>query len=79
MGQDFLLYLNHVGLCTEEISEAGEAYVFPPPLLLCGHLTHHPRFVLLRLGNAVQGFTSVLFCLAMCLFDSRTDDHLCPM
>ncbi|KAF5369111.1 hypothetical protein D9615_010437 [Tricholomella constricta] len=24
-GQDFLLYLNHVGLCTEEISEAGEA------------------------------------------------------
>ncbi|KAJ7843550.1 hypothetical protein B0H14DRAFT_3689269 [Mycena olivaceomarginata] len=25
-GQDFLLYLNHVGLCTEEISEAGEGY-----------------------------------------------------
>ncbi|KAG5642317.1 hypothetical protein DXG03_003019 [Asterophora parasitica] len=27
MFDDFLLYLNHVGLCTEEISEAGEAYV----------------------------------------------------
>ncbi|RDB24439.1 Uncharacterized protein C4H3.03c [Hypsizygus marmoreus] len=25
MFEDFLLYLNHVGLCTEEISEAGEA------------------------------------------------------
>lgn len=25
--QDFLQYTNHVGLCTEEISEAGEAYV----------------------------------------------------
>jgi len=25
--QDFLLYLNHVGLCTEEISESGEGYV----------------------------------------------------
>lgn len=27
MFEDFLLYLNHVGLCTEEISEAGEACV----------------------------------------------------
>lgn len=25
--KDFLLYLNHVGLCTEEISEAGDACV----------------------------------------------------
>ena len=25
MFEDFLLYLNHVGLCTEEISDAGEA------------------------------------------------------
>lgn len=25
--KDFLLYLNHVGLCTEEISESGDAYV----------------------------------------------------
>ncbi|KAF8875652.1 hypothetical protein BD779DRAFT_1449971, partial [Infundibulicybe gibba] len=24
MFEDFLLYLNHVGLCTEEISDAGE-------------------------------------------------------
>jgi len=31
--QDFLLYLNHVGLCTEEISDAGEAYV-PTALLI---------------------------------------------
>ena len=27
MFEDFLLYLNHVGLCTEEISDAGEACV----------------------------------------------------
>lgn len=27
MFEDFLLYLNHVGLCTEEISDAGEGYV----------------------------------------------------
>ncbi|KAH7908229.1 glycoside hydrolase family 15 protein [Hygrophoropsis aurantiaca] len=27
MFEDFLMYLNHVGLCTEEISEAGEACV----------------------------------------------------
>lgn len=36
--QDFLQYSNHLGLCTEEISDAGEA-----------------------LGNAVQGFTYVVF------------------
>jgi hypothetical protein len=24
VGQDFLQYTNHVGLCTEEISQAGE-------------------------------------------------------
>ncbi|KAG6887678.1 hypothetical protein C0995_013593 [Termitomyces sp. Mi166 len=27
MFEDFLMYLNHVGLCTEEISDAGEAHV----------------------------------------------------
>lgn len=31
MFEDFLQYTNHLGLCTEEISDAGEAYV--PPLL----------------------------------------------
>lgn len=27
MFEDFLQYTNHLGLCTEEISDAGEAYV----------------------------------------------------
>ncbi|KAJ4488634.1 Six-hairpin glycosidase-like protein [Lentinula lateritia] len=35
MFEDFLLYLNHVGLCTEEISEAGEGN----PLSHCSHVT----------------------------------------
>ncbi|KAI5995051.1 glycoside hydrolase family 15 protein [Pisolithus albus] len=40
MFEDFLLYTNHVGLCTEEVTDAGDA-----------------------LGNAVQGFTYVVFRL----------------
>lgn len=34
--KDFLLYLNHVGLCSEEISESGEAYVKFKFLSSCG-------------------------------------------
>ena len=34
--KDFLLYLNQVGLCTEEISEAGEACVKSHFVFLCG-------------------------------------------
>jgi GH15 family glucan-1,4-alpha-glucosidase len=34
--KDFLLYLNHVGLCSEEISESGEAYVKFNYYLNCG-------------------------------------------
>lgn len=52
--KDFLLYLNHVGLCTEEISEAGDACVKFHYFFL------EAEFVLQRLGNAVQGFTYVL-------------------
>ncbi len=31
MFEDFLQYTNHLGLCTEEISDAGEAYVTSLP------------------------------------------------
>lgn len=33
--QDFLQYTNHVGLCTEEISAAGEAYVHTSLHYMC--------------------------------------------
>lgn len=32
--QDFLQYMNHVGLCTEEIGPAGEGLVFLPSSVL---------------------------------------------
>ena len=51
--QDFLLYSNHLGLCTEEISEAGEGFVVDL-FYLCQFLCSWNR-----LGNAVQGFTYV--------------------
>lgn len=50
--QDFLQYTNHVGLCTEEISAAGEACVHS----LCFALLDLSEYSF-SLGNAVQGFT----------------------
>lgn len=53
MFEDFLLYLNHLGLSTEEVSAGGELYVLFSLLLplFNGNNT--------RLGNAVQAFTHV--------------------
>lgn len=53
-----MLYLNHVGLCTEEISESGEAYVF---FFLEMTPRHWAYMYFFSLGNAVQGFTCVAF------------------
>lgn len=47
--------MNHVGLCTEEISDAGEAYVLGSSYMETSLISTYAR-----LGNAVQGFTYVL-------------------
>ena len=57
--QDFLQYTNHVGLCTEEISEAGDGYESFKSVYLRLSLT----ILSGSLGNAVQGFTYVSHCI----------------
>ena len=58
--QEFLLYLNHVGLCTEEISDAGEGCGFYFILFFSerNFMTEFWfLFLFFSLGNAVQAFT----------------------